>query len=187
MKRFILSIFILFISIQLCQAQTASNSESDSIKTAQEQNKNTVYLSFGGPAAVLYSLNYERRIGKDVWALGGVAYGLNIFNFLLSEEAVSVPLGINKLFGNESKFFEAGLGTTLYFSDIDTDFNLFGDDNDDDNNIAPDFNILLTGTFGYRYQPIDEHFIFKVGLTPVFILSTGDFFPLLGVSLGYSF
>jgi hypothetical protein len=187
MKRFILFFFVLFISVQVVHAQTASNSEIDSSKTAQEQNKNAIYLSVGGPAAGLYSINYERKIREQLWARAGFTYGLTVFNFLLSGEKVSVPLGVNKLFGRESKFFEAGLGTTLYFSDIDTSLELFGEDENANNNIAPDFNIFLTSSFNYRYQPTGENFIFKIGLSPIFILSTGDFFPLLGISIGGAF
>ena len=188
MNRIIISIFIFFISIQICQAQTTNNSLSDSIQTVNQQNKNAIYLSVGGPAAGYYSLNYERRIGKQLWALTGFTYGPPVVtNILLSESAVSVPLGINKLLGKESKFFEVGLGSTLYFSDIDTSFDLFGEDKNANNNIAPDFNIFLTGSFNYRYQPVGEHFIFKIGFSPVFVLSTGDFLPLLGISIGGAF
>ncbi|MBN2732222.1 MAG: hypothetical protein JXR26_07330 [Balneolaceae bacterium] len=161
--------------------------KNDSAQAAnKEHNKNAVYLSLGGPAAGLYSLNYERKIGKDIWAMAGFTYGPLVSNFFL-EPAVAVPLGINKLLGNESKFFEIGLGTTLYFADIDNSFNLFGDDDDDINNIAPGFNFLLTSSFNYRYQPSEGNFIFKIGLSPIFIPSTGDFFPLIGISIGGAF
>jgi hypothetical protein len=43
----------------------------------------------------------------------------------------------------------------------------------------------FTGLIGYRYQPIDGGFVFRIGFTPHF--GTKEMEPWVGMSLGYAF
>ncbi len=50
---------------------------------------------------------------------------------------------------------------------------------------------LLSGTIGYRYQPVDGGFVFRIGLNPSYALSEYEydriFFVWFGISFGTSF
>ncbi len=91
---------------------------------------------------------------------------------------VTIPLGVNFLFGKNGKYFETGLGATFIVGDygfLDNDAHSIG-----------------TMFFGYRSQPVDGGFNFRAGIAPIF--HTGSqyvrsfFFPYYpGVSFGYTF
>jgi hypothetical protein len=115
----------------------------------------------------------------------------------------SVPVLVNKLYGNGPHYFELGLGATFFgYSNEKYTYcaNGFFDANgmyvcNDvviDNNynfILPvDGNPSLMGTMniGYRKVPVDGGFSWRVNLTPIF--NNNGFWPLFaGVGLGYAF
>ena len=73
-------------------------------------------------------------------------------------------------FGDENKI-ELGFGI-VYAAGEDFDGREFG-------------GVNVTATFGYRYQPVNGGYIYRIGLTPFFI--DGEFQLWGGISFGNAF
>ena len=86
------------------------------------------------------------------------------------------PLMGNYFIGDGSHKFELGAGPAIVNASASTDFGTFDE--------SGTF-LFGTATAGYRFQPNDGGFVFRIGFTPLFG-STG-FLPWAGLSLGYSF
>lgn len=166
-KLIVLALTLVFAS-GICLAQQAAKS---------------VYAELGGPG--IASINYDMRFLKKE---NGPGFRVGIGGFSVRNEysdgsserlsLLTVPLGINWLFGNDGRhYFEAGAGATIVRLKDDSDF-----DNDDDV-FRGSFGHL---TFGYRMQPTNSGFTFRAAITPVF--GRGTFIPYYaGVSFGYKF
>lgn len=137
--------------------------------------KNTIYIEFLGNGGI-YSLNYERRLGKRIWGRAGASYFPAAY-----EGLATFPVGVSYLFGKHSKFFELGLGTTLFSAGSDD--LLF----DFDENGGKQFSAGISATIGYRFQPPKNDLLFKVALVPAYIPLSSAFAVSAGLSLGYSF
>jgi len=161
----------------------------------------SVFLELGG-SGLAYSFNYDVRFDTtriDSWGLrvGAGGYAMEGDSFY------SLPVLVNKLYGNGPHYFELGLGATFfgYSNERDTycasgyyDANgIYVCNqqaiNDEYNFILPvDGNPSLMGTlnFGYRKVPVEGGFTWRVNLTPIF--NNNGFWPLFaGIGLGYSF
>lgn len=177
MKSVLLSIFILIANFQPCNGQIVKNNDaSNREKGNTERVKNSLYLSTGGVAIAFYSLNYERRIGDKLWGRAGFSYAP-----ILQSKSASIPLGLTYLVGEKANFLELGLGSTfLYYKDAE-EFDFF-DDSDNKNS-----RVVLTGTIGYRYQPVEDNLFFAIAFTPVYSPSNAAIRPFGGLSIGYSY
>lgn len=154
-------LFILFITSAIHSISYAQSAKS-------------IQFELGGPG--LASLNFDTRFSNKENGIGG---RIGIGGFSIDEvSAVFVPIGINYLIGKDTKnYFEIGGGITPVF--------LSGEDvaDNEDDNFSTTFGHLL---FGYRFQPLNDGFTFRVFVSPVF--GKGYFMPYYGgVSFGYKF
>lgn len=160
------------------------------ISKAQDYRKSAVYLELGGNA-LLYSINYENRFA-DHWSgrigIGYISAAGSAVNSSGQATDASVgvtfiPVMVNYLAGNgQNGRFELGAGPLLVAAATNTTiagqtlnqsgFGLGG----------------ITTTIGYRLQPLDGGFMFKIGLTPLILTSSDKPFQMWGgLSFGYCF
>jgi hypothetical protein len=173
----------LFLFVSASQAQ-----EDHSVGvTKSVMAENSIYLELGGNA-LLYSINFDRMISPDMGARIGIGYmGLSTGtaptdgpDHNASVSVLLVPATFNFFVsshdGNHvgSSKLELGLGVALV--DINGDFG---------GTTFSGAGVGGTATIGYRYQPYDGGFLFRIGFTPVFASST--FFPWGGISFGLTF
>ncbi|HAL83678.1 MAG TPA: hypothetical protein DCO83_16760 [Mucilaginibacter sp.] len=127
-------------------------------------------LAFFFPGITTHVFRSEKMglaegLGSDLLSTGGISL-------------VSVPVQLNYLLGNNSKYFEIGLGATYASFNSASNFLAFSPSTSD--------KILGTMTFGYRYQPVDGGFSFRANIDPLF--DSSNFIPYyFGVSFGYTF
>lgn len=141
-----------------------------SLYTLSAQSTQSVYAELLGNGLV-FSFNYDTRFQNTPNGLGG-RIGLG---YIGDDEhnAVLIPFQLNLLLGKNGRYFEIGAGATYVTGNAD----LFDEDFD---------NLIGTMTFGYRRQPVDGGFMWKIAITP--IIAEGVFWPYYGgVSLGYAF
>lgn len=175
---------IAIITAALVCAATQLSAQSGAEPRTSE---NAVYLELlgnGGP----FSINYDRRVGEDVAVRIGFASWTADDLFLGDEaktELVTVPLTVSWLPGAPSRGIELGGGVLLGSRKQDEPF--------EDGSTSSTF-VSLTGIVGYRWQPADGGWMFKIAFTPFFGLGDRDiaypdrgFFPSAGASVGYSF
>ncbi|WP_022836174.1 hypothetical protein [Salisaeta longa] len=147
---------------------------SSAAPTAQAQSaKNAIYTEVAGNS-LLYSVNYDRRFSDKISGRLGVmtagASGVSLTAF---------PLMGNYLLGSGSHRLELGLGPQIFLVSIDGGSGDLAGFDEEGTAIAG------TATIGYRYQPMDGGFLFRIGFTPSF--SQFGFLPWAGLSLGYAF
>jgi hypothetical protein len=141
----------------------------------------TIFLEIGGNA-IVYSLNYDRRFFHHNKGLGGrigISYvpkfGHGGSPFLV------LPVGVNYLVG-ETHCLELGAGATFEF----------------EQGYTPDQNIYFVPSVGYRFQPVNKSFSFRLFFSPFFgekyytVNSSGErkertVRPWGGLSVGFRF
>lgn len=135
-------------------------------------SRNSVYLEILGQGGI-YSLNYDRLFSEYF----GGRIGFSAFTSIFESSFLLVPITANYLVGSKNHHLELGAG--VVFGSID-----FNDSESDAKGSA----LIETATIGYRYQPKQDGFLFRIGFTPLIRLgSDGDFLPWGGLSVGYSF
>lgn len=92
-------------------------------------------------------------------------------------KTVVVVSGQYLFFGPE-KFLEAGIGMTIQPENAQG-YAPYVPDNTD--------SIIPTLTIGYRYQPLESGFMFRVGFTPFFSSDFSSVSPYGGLSIGHTF
>ncbi len=144
--------------------------------SAQREAKNAIYVSLLG-TGLIYSVNYDRMLSDKV----GFRLGFSTISVTSTEpgddDNVSLktfPLTLNYLMGSGKHQLELGAGVVIVSVSGDIDEGAFEGSG-----------VAGTGTFGYRFQPQDGGFVFRLVLTPLF--GSGGFAPWGGLSLGYSF
>lgn len=155
--------------------------EARKSKVITDRPPQVVYAELGGPGIAI-SVNYDRRFNKKTDGLGmyaGLGYG-----FSTSPSYLTVPVGVNYLLGKNGKYFEMGAGLSylgiLSSDDKGTYIGVI------DNYYSGKKGYLLgTMTFGYRRQPINGGFNFRVGLSPFIGDGIAGVLPYIGV--GYNF
>lgn len=158
----------LFVAGALCLS-LASNSQAQSAQ-------NAIYLELAGNGA-LYTLNYDRLVTDNVSVrAGAMTMSLDAADGDGSAGLLIAPLMGNYFIGDGSHKLELGAGPALVRATASTDFGTFDESGT---------TVFGTATAGYRFQPNDGGFVFRIGFTPLFG-STG-FLPWGGLSLGYSF
>lgn len=159
--------FLLTILV-LTQAITAQDINSNN---NPETIDHAIYLEVGG-SAIAYSINYEGRIGENLWGRVGASYFPGPF-----VEMVSFPLGMSYLIGKDVKHFELGFAVSPTYSESD----FFTDESN-----KKEYGIIASPIIGYRFQPKEELF-FRLAFTPFFTTFDTKFFLSGGLSFGYSF
>ncbi len=136
----------------------------------QSQSRQSVYAELLGNG-LIFSFNYDTRFHNKPDGIGariGLGYAGK-----QDEGILLIPVQLNWLLGKNGRYFEIGAGATFASgnSDIfDEDFGKF----------------IGTMTFGYRRQPLDGGFMWKIAITPV--IADGFFWPYYGgLALGYAF
>jgi hypothetical protein len=143
------------------------------------------YAELGGPG-VVSSINFDSRVKagqrRGLGYRAGVGFGLQILEqddyTTQVRTFYTIPVGLNYVLGKENSAhtFEVGAGTSfltrkvsLYYYSVKTPGHFIGH-----------------LSFMYRIVPVDGGFSFRTGFTPI-IGTSGDLFPMVAVSFGYSF
>lgn len=160
MKKIITSIVLILF------AATNSNAQAPQL-----------YVEAGGPSVV--GINFDSRFSKKENGIGG-RVGVGGF-FLNGSGALFVPVGINYLVGKPGteEFLELGVNLT-YVSALNN-----GEEADKRNILADNWGSL---TLGYRHQPKEKGFTYRLSLNPFFAFKNKTFWPMYGgISIGYIF
>ena len=145
-------------------------------KAASEPARNALYVELGG-AGVFYSINYDRHLVGRLHLRGGYATLSN--NYWLNGRVHMVPVQLTFV-SNATHGLELGAGATFVKDNGASGLELDSKHETSDSEIAASFVV------GYRYQPIENGFLFRIGFTP-FVGSNGRFIPSGGISFGYAF
>ena len=134
-----------------------------------------LFGELGGPGFM--SINYDARFNKSNDGLG-YRIGLGGFGGV-GLSVLTVPLGVNYLASKDNRnYFETGAGFTYAAASLSSDSCFV----DGKNSI----NVFGHLNLGYRLQPINGGFVFRVAINP--LISSGGLFPFYGgVSFGYKF
>ena len=145
------------------------------------QNKNSFQVDLGGHG-LFYSLNYERILLNGERFKTASQVGISYYPPKVGMLDIWIPIGINELFSFGNHHLEAGIGY-MPIREATRD---------------PDLQVrewfwshMMTGRIGYRYQKPGGHLILRAAFTPVLevdpLVHGGEFHPLGGISVGYSF
>ena len=132
-------------------------------------SRNAIYVEALGPG-VFYSINYERRITQGISLRGG---------FTAWSGLVGFPLMVNALLGQDGDYFEIGIGAVPCYTPTP---------------LPSSFSYIKSGkgfmygtaTLGYRHQPYNGGFLFRIDFTPIFA-RLNTFMLWGGMSVGYAF
>jgi|SRR5688572_19970634 len=162
---------------------------SDSV--GERAAKNAIYADLLGPG-LFYSINYDRMLTEDLSARIGFSYlsfgasaGDGGGNSVQAEFSYwAVPITVSYLgIGSENNMLEVGGGPIIMNVSgsgvIETDDTASG--------VEPSATLLaMTGMVGYRHQPADGGFVFRIGASPVMAFGAGVL-PWGYLSLGAAF
>lgn len=169
-------------TVAILSAGMLWNAASVHAQEARPLARNAIYAEIGGNA-LLYSLNYDRRLQDNVTARVGFMYvaaeGQDASGDRVDVSVAFFPLMMNLLVGTGSGRFELGAGPVLGMAsgeaetldEGDVELSAFG--------LA-----AFATTIGYRYQPVHGGFLFRAGLTPFY---SNGFMLWGGLSFGYAF
>ena len=162
--------------------KTVSASKSNENKGREA--KNAIYLDLGGPG-LIYSINYDREIVPDISARIGFSYlGYSVsasdgagnsaggsFSYF------AIPLTVSYLgIGSKSNCFEVGAGAEI----LNAKGNGFVNADDGAASVGASRTFVgLSALAGYRHQPEDGGFVFRVGVSPT------TFLGLITIPTGY--
>ncbi len=173
----------LFSSLLLCAVVVAAVAGSSNPAFAQLERraKNSMYLELLGNGG-LYSLNYDRMLSNNFGVRLGVSrIGFDIATLDQDPDAdgkigvSTLSLMTNYLVGQGKNCLELGIGAMAAFASADVD-GVGGVSGE---------GLSATGTIGYRIQPLDGGFLFRVGFTPAY--NKDGFSTWFGISLGAAF
>lgn len=164
--------FILFSLLYSFISYGQENNNFSLKDKTTEKRMSSFFVEAGGPA-LIFSLNYDVRllkshVGPGIRIGGGgmAAGGWTFYAF---------PVGLNYLLGKKSHTMELGAGATI-------------------TNLTKNFSSNQAGlmghmVLGYRLQPKDGGFSFRIGLNPFFGSESGNFYfiPFFGTSFGWVF
>lgn len=135
-----------------------------------------VMVELGG-TGLIATFNYDSRFSRT--SPDGLGAKVGIGGIVVSDYSIfTIPVMVNYLAGKHGKYFEAGIGGTY----SNAGFFAYASESFDP--------IIGSLYFGYRGQPEDGGFVFRIGLCPVFgnIEDTFFFIPYYGgISFGYAF
>ncbi|HEX2202866.1 MAG TPA: hypothetical protein VHG91_06200 [Longimicrobium sp.] len=137
--------------------------------------KNAIYVELGGNA-LLFSVNYDRRIGDWAGRVGVQFLGAGYDDEGDDDTSVLVvPVTVSYLAGRGNGRAEIGLGVGISRGNLD--FGSLGEADID--------GVYGTGILGYRYQRPEGGLLVRAGFTPVLI--DEEFWPWFGFSVGFGF
>lgn len=147
-----------------------------SLSSNAQVKYNSIYFELFGNGG-LYSINYDRLFTENIGGRIGFMY-LPSIDFVLTsaENIIVVPVMLNYLAGENSRL---ELGAGIVFVSVD-DVGFFGFKSSKGGSA-----VAGTAVIGYRYQPKDGGFLFRIGLTPFFSGNGAEVSG--GLSLGFSF
>lgn len=144
-------------------------------------SRNSIYVEAAGPG-IIYSINYEYKIVKNIGIRAGFSsWSMEPLFFSSSGKTTftEFPLMVNYLIGHQRNHLELGLGMNFGFTSTKGK-SIWGGDYGSKYN----FNIG-TATIGFRMEPNDGGFMFRIAFTPFFTFK--KIWPFGGISFGYSF
>jgi hypothetical protein len=156
----------------LAAGALAANAQGVEKKMGTSASAAQLYFEAGG-SAVVYSLNFDSRFGKQENGLGfrigaGGAGGDGTGYF-------AIPLQLNYLLGENGKYLELGAGAT--YVNVNGDDFLFEDESTAAANVV----------IGFRSQPFAKKGLtWRIAFTP-FIGGGLGFQPWAGASIGFRF
>jgi hypothetical protein len=171
---------------------SVDTAESSPPAAASEEReaKNAIYVDLLGPG-LFYSINYDRMLTADISARIGLSYLAFGASATSGGETTSaefsyyaIPLTVSYLgFGSESNMLELGGGPVL--------MNIKGEgiieaDGEATAGGGSATLLAMTGMAGYRHQPADGGFVFRVGASPMMVFGAGVL-PWGYLSLGAAF
>jgi hypothetical protein len=144
--------------------------------------RKTVYAELLG-AGGLASVNFDYRLGKNPEGFG-LRTGIGYFQWNNSS-LVTFPVIVNYLVGKNGKYLDLGLGARFgYETMVDKEPPSPDQKFEEGFRIgAPILNI------GYRYQPLEGGFNFRIGFSPymnIYKNALPDLFWMPHLSLGYT-
>lgn len=164
--------FLMFAFTGACRCQ----------ETESDFCRNAIYVEIFGPG-LLYSINYDRLITRHTSLRAGVSkWSFPAFFFLVngSIDFTGFPVTLNYLAGEGNSRLELGAGIVPMLVSLDGEEIFFGE-----SVRGRATAVLGTASVGYRYQPMDGGFVFRIGFTPVF--NFDKVFPTGGLSVGVAF
>jgi hypothetical protein len=168
---------------------TSSASENDKGREA----KNAIYLDLAGPG-LFYSLNYDRELMPDLSARIGFSYFSIGAKATAGDTSASaefgywaVPITASYLgIGSKSNMLELGGGPVIMHMKVSGD--AFFKPSDQKAGASYSATMLaMTALAGYRHQPEDGGFVFRIGLSPEKIFGVPGIWPTGYLSLGAAF
>lgn len=143
----------------------------------KEFSRNAVYAELLGQG-LLYSINYDRLITQEL----SVRVGFSRWNFPFLFGDVTFtgfPIMLNYLWGKGSSRLELGVGFVPASVEGREIFTSRSQD------VFQRYLVLGTATIGYRAQPREGGFVFRVGFTPIY--NGEKLFLYGGISAGVAF
>lgn len=165
-----------------------ATSAAPSAKHEGREAKNALYVDLLGPG-LIYSLNYDREIIPDLSARIGISYmslgaSSGDGTASVSFSYLAVPITASYLgIGSQNNCLELGGGPVIM------NFKGSGLVESNDEKVAAGASVTtlaLTGMAGYRHQPSDGGFVFRIGVSPMMVFGA-NFVPWGYLSLGAAF
>ncbi|HEU4583971.1 MAG TPA: hypothetical protein VFS67_37195 [Polyangiaceae bacterium] len=150
--------------------------------------KNALYVDLLGPG-LIYSLNYDREIVPDLSARIGISYmslgaSSSDGSASVSFSYLAIPITASYLgIGSQNNCLELGGGPVIM------NFKGSGLIESNDESVSAGASVTtlaLTGMAGYRHQPADGGFLFRIGVSPMMVFGA-NFVPWGYLSLGAAF
>jgi hypothetical protein len=138
--------------------------------------QNAVYFEFLGQG-LLYSVNFDHRFTEHIALRAGISHFT--VEFISDVSVTTIPIVAEYLSGTGNHHLEIGLGIIPIYGSVSTSF--FGEREGS----VGTWGVIATATLGYRYQPVSEGFLFRIGLTPLMAGHEGVIWG--GASIGYAF
>ncbi len=176
-KMSIIPVLILSFIFTLSAQRTKEMPNFDSYR------KN-IYAEFLG-SSLLAGVNFDMRLNKGRNDGIGFRVGLGGVSLRSADGVVglvSLPIEFNNIVGKRHGGFEAGVGLLPVYGTIS------GSTNDD--KFVFKEGVTLAGgflTFGYRFQPINNGFMFQVHWNPMIIRGSGFTMGWFGLGVGVGF
>lgn len=144
-----------------------------------------MYFESGGPALSILSGNFEFTLLRlRPWpSTFPIVQSLRVSAgaSIVPVSFAYAPFLLKLILFESSSHIEIGGGISLF---------LFNTTNFDPNDgIRDDFGKkpIISGIVGYRYEPIDGGFMFRVGYTPFYSLATRKYEPIFAIAVGHAF
>ena len=166
MKTTIATYLLIFLILSTYPPQGKVSAQSNSIEDILTA-PNAVFVEFLGQGIFL-TANYERMLFTTTPHNIALRAGFGVWGWM-GDSGIIVPVDASYLSGSNHKL-ELGIGYVFITGNNSLD------------NLS---NGAFTTLIGYRYQPIDGGFVFRIGFTP--LRGAKKMEPWVGLSLGYAF